>query len=142
MAVEKVVNVNFSLPYRKGMETEPGFNGKAETASKTYPDEKVFAKFQFPLNNSIVIAEKDALEAGYKMLRQNKQRSDLIGTYAKKFGISAPGASGGLTKINRARLGAMLELTQDCKKITAAMAKAGVTVTPEEIKEVQDAMAK
>lgn len=137
----KVQNVNFSLPYREGMEKEIGFKAKAETTSKTFPDEKVFAKFAFPLDNSIVVPEKDALEAGYRVLRQNKQRSNLIGTYAKKYSISAPGV-GGLTKINKARLEAMLELTQDYKKITAAMAKAGVTVTAEEIKEVHNSIAK
>lgn len=129
----KVQNVNFSLPYREGMDAEPGFKGKAETTSKTFPDEKVFAKFAFPLDGTIEVAEKDALEAGYKVLRQNKQRANLIGSYAKKYSISAPGV-GGMSATDKKLISAMYELTQDVKKIQAAMKKkTGKDFTPEEI---------
>lgn len=129
----KVQNVNFSLPYREGMESEPGFKVKVESTSKTFPDEKVFAKFAFPLDNTIEVAEKDALEVGYKVLRQNKQRANLIGAYAKKYSISAPGV-GGMSATDKKLISAMYELTQDVKKIQAAMKKkTGKDFTAEEI---------
>jgi hypothetical protein len=133
MAEDKVQNVNFSLPYREGMESEPGYKGKVETTSKTFPEEKVFGKFAFPLDNTIEIAEKDALEAGYKVLRQNKQRANLIGVYAKKYSISAPGI-GGITQTDKKLISAMWELTDNVKKIQAAMKrKTGKDFTEEEI---------
>ena len=133
----KVQNVNFSLPYREGMEAQPGFVSKGEGTSKTFPDEKTFAKFKFALDNTIPVAEKDALEAGYKVLRQNKQRSMLIGEYAKKYGIVAPGMAGGVTATDKKLIGAMLEITTNYAKIAAAfLKKTGKVITEDEIKAI------
>lgn len=137
MSEEKVQSVNFSLPYREGMEAQPGFVSKGEATSKTFPDEKVFAKFKFALDNTIPVEEKDALEAGYKVLRQNKQRSLLIGQYAKKYGIVAPGMAGGITATDKKLIGAMLEITTNHAKIAAAFAKkTGKAITVEEVQEI------
>lgn len=138
----KVQNVNFSLPYREGMETQPGFVSKGEATSKTFPDEKVFAKFKFPLDNTIEVKEKDALEAGYRVLRQNKQRSLLIGEYAKKYGIVAPGMAGGITATDKRLISAMLEITTNYAKIAAAFVKkTGKQITAEEVAEIAAAQA-
>jgi hypothetical protein len=137
MAEEKVQKVVFSLPYREGMESLAGFVKKFEGTSKTYPDEKVFVSFSFPLDNTIEVAEKDALAAGYKVLRQNKQRSLKLGEYAKQFGIAAPGSAGGITATDKKLIAAMGELSTNFAKIAAAFTKrTGKAITPEEVQEI------
>ncbi len=137
MTIEvKTQKVHFSLPYREGMEKQAGYAGKVDSTSKTYPDEKTFAKFAFDLDNSIEVKESEALEIGYKVLRQNKQRAILIGVVAKQFSITAPGA-GGLTKTDKGLISAMGELTKDLGKIAQAFTKkTSKAITAEEIKEI------
>jgi hypothetical protein len=139
MVEAKEEKVHFSLPYRAGMETKAGFVSKVELTSKTYPDEKVFAKFAFPLDNTIEVSQKEALETGLKVLRQNKQRSNLIGVYAKEYGIAAPGA-GGITKTDKLLISALLDVTGDLKKIAQAFKKkTGKEISTAEIEEIKAA---
>ena len=133
----KVDKVHFSLPYRSGMEAEAGFTGKAEMVSKTFPDEKVFGKFALPLDASIVVADKEALEYGRKVLQQNKQRSVAIGAMAGKYKIAAPGAAGGITKTDKGLISAMGLLTTDHAKIAKAFKiKTSKDITLDEVKEI------
>lgn len=135
-AEAKTQSVNFSLPYRPGMELEPGFVNKGTAVSKTFPDDKEFAKFKFPLDTSKPVDQAKALEVGTKVILQNEQRANLIGQYAKKYSIVAPGIAGGITQTEKKLISAMWELTQDVKKIQAAMKKkTGKDFTPEEITE-------
>jgi hypothetical protein len=134
MADEKINVVRFSLPYREGMENENGYKGKTETTSKTFPGETVFGAFEFPLDNSIEVAEADALATGYKVLRQNKQRAGLISTYAGKYSISAPGVTGGITKTDLKLIDAMLAVTNNVNKIVQAFKlKTGKDIDAEEV---------
>jgi len=94
----KTQKVHFSLPYRPGMETEPGYVSQVSMVSKTWPNEKTFAKFAFDLDETIAVDDAKALESGRKTLRQNAQRMAQMGKYADKYGVTALGVSGGLTK--------------------------------------------
>jgi hypothetical protein len=89
-----------------------------------------------------VVEEKAALEAGYRVLRQNKQRSLLIGEYAKKFSIAIAGSVGGITATDKKLVSAMLEITTNYSKIAAAFTKkTGKAITVEEVQEIAAANA-
>jgi len=120
------VSYAFRVPYRAGMEAEPGFVAKEEKTFDSYPGEKEFAHFK--REKELVRADfketdEQLIAKGMAVLGQNSARSTDMAAIAKQYGFSLPGGVGGINKTDVVILSAFLELTQDFKAIQKAVAR-------------------
>lgn len=94
-------NYKFSLPYREGMEKEPGFVEMKEGAQKGHPGETKFAYFAFEQEfnrEQVKKTDEELIALAASTLFENAVRSKTLGTYAGKYGIQVAGAEGGVGK--------------------------------------------
>ena len=118
------VKAKFSLPFKPGMETEPGFVGKAQQVLKIYSPDKIETA-QFLLTKSATVAEwqsqlkKTAEECeihGTTVFARNATGNKGITSLATKYNIKTLTGAGGFGK----------RLIADAQKVfTLAVTKGG-----------------
>ncbi len=133
------VKVRFSLPYREGMESVSGFVGKEEKDYSTFPDEKVFGKFErsgAPNRADLKQTDAELLQDAIERLWGNAYRGRAIAEVAKQFNIKVTGL-GGIGKRDKELISALAELTTDRAKIAKVFTlKTGKAITKEELAEI------
>jgi hypothetical protein len=134
------VKYSFSLPFRPGMESKPGYVKTVDKAYESFPGETKFAVFtrEKELNRKDFKETDEVLiNKGMAVLGQNVTRMADMGVLAKEYGITIAGAVGGITKTDKGLISAMGMLTQDTAKIAAAFTKkTGKAITVDEVKEI------
>jgi hypothetical protein len=130
----------FSLPYREGMESEPGFVEKKEAKQKGHENETTFAFFAFTESfnrESIKKTDAELIQAMCEVLAANQKRVPKLASYAKKYGIEIAGGTGSITTTDKKIIAAMGELSTNFQKIAAAFTKrTGKQISVEEIQEI------
>jgi hypothetical protein len=100
------VKAKFSLPFKPGMETEPGFVGKAMQVLKIYSPDKIETA-QFLLTKSATVADwqatlkktaEDCEKHGTTVFARNATGNKGIITLATKYNIKTKTGAGGLGK--------------------------------------------
>jgi hypothetical protein len=120
------VKAKFSLPYKPGMETEPGFVGKTNQILKIYSPDKIETA-QFLLTKSATIADwqaqvkktpEECEKHGTTVFARNATGNKGITSLATKYNIKTLSGAGGLGK----------RLIDDAQKVfTLAVTKGGAT---------------
>jgi hypothetical protein len=116
----------FSLPYREGMETEPGFVEKREASQKGHEGEKVFAFYAFKetfTREEVKKTDAKLIEAQCATLVANSRRIPKLAAYAKKYNIEVSASGGKLTDRDKEILKSLFELSNNYVKIHAAIGK-------------------
>jgi hypothetical protein len=100
------VKAKFSLPYKPGMENEPGFMGKANQILKIYSPDKIETA-QFLLTKSATVADwqaqlkktpEDCERHGTTVFARNATGNKGITTLTTKYNIKTLAGTGGLGK--------------------------------------------
>ena len=146
------VKAKFSLPYKPGMEQEPGFVGKSMQVLKIYSPDKIETA-QFLLTKSATVAEwqtalgktsEDCEKHGTAVFARNATGNKGITALATKYNIRTLTGAGGLGKrlIDDAQKVYTLAVTKvgaspekAYKQVAAFFAMKGLEVTPEQLVE-------
>lgn len=150
MAPSDVIKVKcrFSLPYKPGMEQEPGFVAKADNVVLAVfsPDKQTVAKFEVETAKTLAdwltfltLTQEQAAIAGVEVKGQNKTRNLPLQALCQKYSLKTLTGAGGLGKRAIAQMQdfytSALAMGQPSDKVYAFMAKKH-SMTVEQLKEV------
>lgn len=134
------VKYSFSVPFRPGMESKPGYVKTVDKTYDSFPGETKFAVFSREKEMSrkdFAQTDQQLMEKGMAVLGQNTSRLPDMAALAKEYGFTLAGGTGGITKADKGLISAMGMLTQDIAKIAAAFTKkTGKAITVDEVKEI------